>query len=182
MLPFTIVPAIASTGAAGSGVPERYPLLTIATFLVVVCVLLHYEALRLLARILPRITAVPRLRAITMILGILSAHVIEILIFACGYLITDNAWKFGLLVGDLEQVDDYVYFSAVVYTTLGFGDLVPEGPLRLLAGAEALTGLVLVGWSSAFTFLHMQRYWHTTEEPRGAKGAEKNSSGSKSPS
>ena len=60
--------------------------------------------------------------------------------------------------------------------------LVPEGPLRLLAGAEALTGLVLVGWSSAFTFLHMQRYWHTTEDPRGTKGAKKNSSGSKSPS
>jgi Ion channel len=54
---------------------------------------------------------------------------------------------------------DYVYFSGTVYTTLGFGDLIPLGHTRFLAAVEALTGLVLIGWSASFTFLEMQRSW-----------------------
>ena len=54
---------------------------------------------------------------------------------------------------------DYVYFSAITNTTVGFGDFVPSGPVRFLAGMGALTGLVLITWSASFTFLEMQRYW-----------------------
>ena len=42
---------------------------------------------------------------------------------------------------------------------LGFGDVVPNGPLRLLAGAEALNGLLLIGWSASFLYLEMERWW-----------------------
>jgi hypothetical protein len=58
-------------------------------------------------------------------------------------------------------VFDAIYFSASVFTTLGFGDLSPVGPIRFVAGTEALTGLVLIGWSASFTYLEMQRYWST---------------------
>ena len=54
---------------------------------------------------------------------------------------------------------DFVYFSAITYTTVGFGDYVPTGPIRFLAGTEALTGFLLITWSASFTFLEMQRYW-----------------------
>jgi hypothetical protein len=54
---------------------------------------------------------------------------------------------------------DQVYYSAVVYTTLGFGDVVPGGAIRFLTGVESVTGLVLITWSASFTFLEMQRYW-----------------------
>jgi len=47
---------------------------------------------------------------------------------------------------------DYGYFSAVVYTTLGFGDLVPAPGIQILAGSEALVGLCLIAWSAAITF------------------------------
>ena len=41
----------------------------------------------------------------------------------------------------LHSIGDAVYFSAVTFTTLGFGDLQPTtGPTRLLAAAEAFTG------------------------------------------
>ena len=42
---------------------------------------------------------------------------------------------------------------------MGFGDITPEGPLRLLTAAEALVGLVLITWSASFTFLIMQHTW-----------------------
>jgi hypothetical protein len=31
--------------------------------------------------------------------------------------------------------------------------------VRILAGMEALVGLVLITWSASFTFLKMQIYW-----------------------
>lgn len=52
-----------------------------------------------------------------------------------------------------------MYFSAITYTTVGFGDFVPTGPVRFLAGTEALTGFLLITWSASFTFLEMRRYW-----------------------
>ena len=31
--------------------------------------------------------------------------------------------------------------------------------LRLLAGLEALNGMLLIGWTASFTFLSMERFW-----------------------
>ena len=42
---------------------------------------------------------------------------------------------------------------------MGFGDVSPVGPLRLLAGAEALTGFMLIGWTASFTYLAMRDFW-----------------------
>jgi len=51
------------------------------------------------------------------------------------------------------------YYSAVTFTSLGFGDLTPTGHLRLLAAVEVLTGVVLIAWTASFLFLVMQRSW-----------------------
>jgi hypothetical protein len=31
--------------------------------------------------------------------------------------------------------------------------------MRLAAGIESLTGLVLITWTASFTFLSMQKFW-----------------------
>lgn len=54
---------------------------------------------------------------------------------------------------------DYFYYSTVMYTSLGLGDVLLSGHLRLFSGIEALNGLVLIGWSTSFTFLAMRRFW-----------------------
>jgi len=54
---------------------------------------------------------------------------------------------------------DYIAFSAETYTSLGLGDIRPVGVLRLLAGTETLTGLILIAWSASFTYLAMSRFW-----------------------
>lgn len=53
---------------------------------------------------------------------------------------------------------DAVYLAAMSYTTVGFGDLVPVGPLRFLAGTVALVGFVMITWSASFTYLGMERF------------------------
>ena len=52
-----------------------------------------------------------------------------------------------------------MYFSAETYTSLGFGDVTPDGPVRLLVGAETLNGLLLIGWSASFLCISMERFW-----------------------
>lgn len=122
---------------------------------------LHYEVLRNCIRLLPAIAHKRRRRVIFLILFILLTHAVEIWIFGIAYFILLQWELFGSIVGMTESLNllDYVYFSAMVYTTVGFGDVFPTGPIRFMAGMEALTGLVMITWSASFTFLEMQRDW-----------------------
>jgi len=92
-------------------------------------------------------------------------HGIEVGPFGAVYFL---CWQTGGLAGlvsphpgvvAIEGCFDPLYFSAVVYTTGGFGDIVPQGPIRLPAGSEVVTGVVLITGSASFIFLEMQRYW-----------------------
>lgn len=128
--------------------------------IVVVCVLLHYETMSLLSRWLHRLGAMRRRRMLVLVFVLLSAHVVEIWIFGAGYLGLAHVAGSGRLAGrDIGGLPDFVYFSAVVYSTLGFGDIFPIGAVRFLAGTEALTGFAMLTWSASFTFLEMQRVW-----------------------
>lgn len=62
----------------------------------------------------------------------------------------------------LPDFDMLLYFSAETYTSLGYGDIVPHGALRLLAGTETLTGLLMIGWSASHAFVVMERFWGGT--------------------
>ena len=55
----------------------------------------------------------------------------------------------------------FIYFSFTTYTTVGYGDYVPVGPVRLLSQIEALVGLVLIACSASYIFIIMQDYWRT---------------------
>ena len=50
-----------------------------------------------------------------------------------------------------------LYFSAVTYTTTGYGDLVLPAEWRLVGGGEALTGILMCGWSAAVFFSVVSR-------------------------
>lgn len=52
---------------------------------------------------------------------------------------------------------DYIYYSIVTFTTLGYGDLVPKANIgyRLLAGSEAFTGAFMIG---LFVFTLSRKY------------------------
>ena len=124
------------------------------------CVTLHFEVLGNSHRLLAALSHRRRPRVLVLIIVILVTHVAEIWLFAFGYYLLARHGGFGALVGTpLVQLPDYTWFSAVVYTTLGFGDVIPTGALRFMAGMEALTGIVMITWSASFTFLEMARDW-----------------------
>ena len=92
----------------------------------------------------------------------LLIHTVEILVFGIGYYFLAEPGQFGTLEGNFDgSLNDSMYFSLVTYTSLGFGDILPEGHLRFMTGLETLAGLVLIAWTASFLFLGMQKYWHS---------------------
>lgn len=139
---------------------DYFTALAISLGLVALSVTIHYEALVQLER-LSRALRRHRWMMLVIVHGMLLAHVIEIWIFGIGYYVAEHELGLGNIVAAPYDWFAYVYFSAMVYTTVGFGDLVPTGPLRMITSTEALAGLSLITWSASFTFLQMQRMWRT---------------------
>ena len=78
---------------------------------------------------------------------LVSLHIIEIVIFALFY----------LGVGALTTLEAALYYSASAYATLGRpADYFPDD-WRLIGALEALVGVVLIGWSTAFVVTTMNR-------------------------
>jgi hypothetical protein len=89
------------------------------------------------------------------------AHLFEIILYALVFAALHNVGGFGRIDGEFAGSGlDFFYFSVTNFTTLGIGDVHSHGPLRILAGIEALNGFLLITWSASFTYLMMQRYWH----------------------
>ena len=128
--------------------------------LVSASVLIHYEVLRWTHRIVPRWPLSIRTRILVVIGAILFAHLVEICLFALAYFMMHDRAGLGSIAGEVSGGWlDFFYFSASTYSTLGVGDVVPTGALRVVAGVESLTGLVLIGWSASYTYLTMEHSW-----------------------
>ncbi len=134
--------------------------LLVNTLVVVVAVVIHYEFLYRLTRLLPRIKIIHRLRILLGVGGALVAHAVEVWVFAVAYYFMHRAPGWGQLTGNFDgSLMDCVYFSFTTFTTLGFGDIQPIGGLRFLTGIESLTGLVLITWTASFLFVEMKKFW-----------------------
>ena len=130
--------------------------------LVASCILIHYEFLRLTADfLLPRLPRVPRRPHV--VLGVCAcfiAHTVEVWLFAGVYYFLSKATDSGFADEARRRFLDYLYFSTETYTSLGFGEIrLLTDDLRLLAGIEAMIGLVLLAWTASFNFMLMERYW-----------------------
>lgn len=85
---------------------------------------------------------------------IVLLHLSEISVWALFYL-----WRDAM--PDLPAA---LYFSAVTYTTTGYGDLVLAEGWRLLGAVEALTGILMCGWSTGFFFAVVNRLYEVAPE------------------
>jgi hypothetical protein len=150
----------------GAGVPVNLLVITLVGLaLLAVTVLIHYEVLRITGKLLPGLPIRARQRVLVVIFACLIAHILEVGVYAAAYAALLQFPVFGGIEGLFEgTVTDYVYFSLTSYTTLGIGDVNPVGPIRMIAGLEALNGFLVITWSASFTYLMMQRYWHPERE------------------
>jgi len=136
------------------------PAMGAATFLVAVTILMHYEVLRVTSDHLLNLPFAPRVRILVVVIAVFAAHTAEVWLYGLAYWVFIELFGLGGFGGQaVAGFEDSLYFSAVTYTSLGLGDYYPTRALRLIAGVEALNGLVLIGWSASFTYIAMEKYW-----------------------
>lgn len=87
---------------------DNFTMLLITAFIIngalaLIAILLHYEALFQLDKLLPRFAHIPpRFRVLVGVGAIFMAHVIEIWLFALGYFVTLQFPMMGGLVGNIS--------------------------------------------------------------------------------
>jgi hypothetical protein len=91
--------------------------------------------------------------------GITSTVVVMIGLHALQIAIWAFAYRQLLPDGELPSFEAALYFSFVTFTTLGYGDITLTEGWRLLSGIQALNGILLVGWTTAYLFAVVQRTW-----------------------
>jgi voltage-gated potassium channel Kch len=84
---------------------------------------------------------------------IIFLHLIEITLWGAFY-----TWQRAM-----PDLPTGLYFSAVTYTTTGYGDLVLPSEWRVVGGVEALTGILLSGWSTGFFFVIFSRMYEPAD-------------------
>lgn len=130
-------------------------LLLFAWCLLAVTVAIHAAGLAFVLRTLDRPVAqrVLRFWGVTVLLvriawTFIVLHLAEIAVWALFYW-----WK-----RCLPDAESAFYFSAITYTTVGYGDLVLPVGWRLLAGVEGLTGILMCGLSTGLFFAIASKY------------------------
>lgn len=143
--------------------------LLIATAMVCATVIIHLAGLDLLQATLrwhlKRLTLWVHIdrKVVPMgiVLGLFAVHGVEIWLYALVY------WRTGVI----PQLAQALYFSISAYSTLGeTGTLLPDG-WRVVGALEAINGMLLIGWSTAFLFQilrHLMWEDEAQELPRGA--------------
>jgi hypothetical protein len=101
-----------------------------------------------------------RAKVLAALVGAMASHLLQIAVFGLAYYMMRDKFGMGGFGGTFQDsLSSFLYFSSETYTTLGFGDIYPTGPLRMVCGIESLVGLLMVSWTASFTYPEMRRYW-----------------------
>jgi Ion channel len=129
------------------------PKVLLAWCLMAICVVVHAAGLSRALRWLPREGGA----------AWRSWHVVGFFIIIAGWtillhIVEVSAWAVAYAAGGaMRDLPSALYFSAVTYTTTGYGDLVLPDVWRLVGAIEALTGILMCGWSTGFFFAAVSR-------------------------
>lgn len=124
----------------------------------VASVIFHLGAAEALLSRWQREARLKRWRLAILIVGFIVVHLLEAAIFAVVMSILIGSGDYGSLQGvDTNDFGTLLYYSAITYTTVGYGDVTPVGDIRIFAAVEALVGMVLVAWTASVIFTVMMR-------------------------
>jgi len=133
----------------------------IAWCLMAACVTVHAAGLTVAFRWMKRRAAPvegrlwPAIRILIATAGwTLLIHMIQITGWAIAYTV----------LGGMPDLMSALYFSAVTYTTTGYGDLVLTEEWRLVGAVEALTGILMCGLSTGLFFAVFTRVFRIGQD------------------
>lgn len=115
--------------------------------------LFHLGGLIVLRKLKPKHGQRPYAGTLIAFWGLLTLHAMEIGLGAYIYAWLTANPGFGTLGGDFGGTTaDYLYFSGITFTTLGYAQAEAEGPIRLFVMLQALGGFMLITWSATFLY------------------------------
>ena len=121
--------------------------LFLATIMSLVTVVIHLTGLAFLVRMLRshhRLVRPLKSAPVAVLLiataTIFAIHTVEIWLYALLY----------VLLGALGTFEVALYFSTVTYSSVGYGDVLLRQEWRILGAIEGATGILMIGWSTAF--------------------------------
>jgi voltage-gated potassium channel len=121
--------------------------LALASLMAIVTVLIHLFGLALIIRLirsewplLRRLRVSPLSMLLVATIGVFAAHTVEIWLYSLLY----------LAIGAFDHFEVALYFSTVTYASIGYGDVLMPHGWRLLGAIEGVTGIIMLGWSTAF--------------------------------
>ncbi|MGN6287869.1 MAG: ion channel [Sphingopyxis terrae] len=130
--------------------------LMLATLVVGTTVIVHLVGLAVLLAVLRRYRRAERRVLIVLLngaailvaaFGLFALHSVEIWIWAGVF-----QW-----LGAFADFEHALYFSTSTYVTIGYGDIVLPPGFRILGAIEGASGIILIGWSTAFFFSIVDR-------------------------
>lgn len=86
------------------------------------------------------------LRFSTLMITLMIGNIVQVVFWAMLY----------RLLGAFDDFETAVYFSGVTFTSLGYGDVLLEGRVRLLGPLQAANGLMMFGITTALFFSAVQ--------------------------
>jgi len=90
--------------------------------------------------------------------GIFLQFSILMIVLMIGNIVQVGFWAFFYrLFGAFEDFQTAMYFSGVTFTSLGYGDVVLDGRMRLLAPLQAANGLMMFGITTALFISAIQQ-------------------------
>lgn len=134
--------------------------IALASILVVLTFIFHYRVLLYLGSYIPKLGVQTQVQVLFIVIALFFAHIVEIGFYAVMYNWSVETLSLGEFKGaPVTDPMSYFYYSGVIYTSLGLGDIYPEGHIRIITATETLNGFLLITWSASFTFLSMGRLW-----------------------
>jgi hypothetical protein len=122
--------------------------LATGTFVIILTILVHTFGLIAVTHVMA--TLVDRFRMHgrrSKVVAMLSVSIGAFMVLSAQVWIWAIAY---LLLGVLPDFETALYFSAVTFSTIGYGDVVPEPHWRMMAALEGINGLLMIGWSTAY--------------------------------
>lgn len=138
---------------------EKFIIITFASLIgIYATIALFYECLYITSTYIILKRFQPRTTVFIMITSSFIAHAVAIVFYAMIYWTLIHFFNFSGIEGNIEDhFPTYLYFSSTTYSSLGIGDVFPIESLRILAGIEAINGLILITWSAAFSYSVIQK-------------------------
>ncbi len=96
---------------------------------------------------------------IRVVFGLLLLHLLQITVWAGIY----------DLAGCFQDFKTAFYYSASSYSTVGYGDVIPPPTWRIFGAIEAVTGVLMFGWSTGVLFSvvnHLQTHFLLARQAR----------------